>query len=413
LNFTQGALMSLDPRTGYIKTWVGGYDFLKNEFDHISQAKRQPGSAFKPFTYLTALNMGFSPGTVIEDAPITFNTVEGPYSPLNYSKKYRGGLTLRMALEKSVNVVAVKINDLVNPSNVIVTCRKLGLKSYLAPVLSLTLGSAEVTILEMATAYATIANSGIKVDPISIVSIEDRNGNTLFSHNIQQTRVFEANVVNTLIDMMKGVPLRGTGRAAYIKRPMAGKTGTTGDYRDAWFLGFIPQMLTIAWVGNNDNCPMNEVTGGYIPARMWHDFMTYAVKDKSTAYFPKPYGFITQRICLDSGDLASGTCPKERVTDEMVWKENKFTDTCKVHSMFSFGGGRKGKDSDGGAFPWFGSSRPDWEITFFPDVSKVINIGIKEAEEEVTEDAEIEEEVEEEPKKKWTEKLFKNSEKGL
>ncbi|MBU0580791.1 MAG: PBP1A family penicillin-binding protein, partial [Candidatus Margulisbacteria bacterium] len=290
LNYTQAALFCMDPRTGYIKAWVGGYDFLKNEFDHIYQAKRQPGSAFKPFTYLTALNMGFSPGTVIEDSPVTFNTIEGPYAPQNYTKVYQGGLTLRKALERSINVIAVKINDLVDPSNVIVTCRKLGLTSYLPPVLSLTLGSAEVSMLEMSKAYSAIANSGVKVDAVSITRIEDRNGNELFRHSIQQTRVFDDNVTNTLIDMMKGVVLNGTGRAALINRPMAGKTGTTSDYRDAWFFGFIPQMLTVTWVGNNDNSPMNEVTGGLMPARMWHDFMLEAVKNVPVAYFPRPYG---------------------------------------------------------------------------------------------------------------------------
>ncbi|MFC1517295.1 transglycosylase domain-containing protein [Candidatus Margulisiibacteriota bacterium] len=411
LNYTQAALMSMDPRTGYIKSWVGGHDFLKNEFDHIYQAKRQPGSAFKPFTYLTALNMGFSPGTVLEDSPVTFNTIEGPYAPQNYTKRFLGGLSLRKALERSVNVVAVKINDLVDPSNVIVTCRKLGIKSYLPPVLSLTLGSAEVSMLEMAKAYGVIANSGVRIDPVSITKIEDRNGNELYKHTIQQSRVFDANITNTLIDMMKGVVLHGTGRGALINRPMAGKTGTTTDYRDAWFFGFTPQILTVTWVGNNNNSPMNEVTGGLIPARMWHDYMVFAAKKVPVAYFPRPYGLVLQRICLDSGALATPICPGDRVVEDLIWKNNQMDRSCHIHNVFAFvGGGQQTSIAgDDKKKSWFGTSRPDWEQTFFPDTGKVVNIAAKEKEEE-----EEEEEEEEQPKKKkWSDKIFKNSSQGL
>ncbi len=378
LNYSQAALLSLDPRTGYVKAWVGGYDFLKNEFDHIYQAQRQPGSGFKPFTYLTALSMGFSPGTVVEDMPVTFNTIEGPYSPQNYTKTFLGGLTLRKALEKSENVVAVKVIDLIDPSNVIVTCRKFGIKSYLAPILSLSLGSVEVNMLEMATAYSVIANSGVKVEPVTIIRIEDRNGNELFKHSITQTRVFDANVVNTLVDMMKGVVLYGTGTAALINRPMAGKTGTTSDYRDAWFFGFIPQMLTITWVGNNDNSPMNDVTGGFIPAQMWHDYMAYAVKDLPVAYFPSPYGFASQAVCLDSGEQATPLCPRERVVEDLFWKNHMLSNACHVHNVFAFNksGQQSGTNfnTDQKSGGLFSSGRPDWEQTFFPDANKIVNI---------------------------------------
>jgi len=378
LNCNQGAILSLDPRTGYILTWVGGYDFLEREFDHIDQAQRQLGSAFKPFTYLTALNMGLSPGTVVEDAPVTFNTIEGPYSPQNYSKKFRGNMTLRRALELSINVIAIKVNDLIDPSNIIVTCRKLGLTSYLAPVLSLTLGASEVNMLEVSLAYGVFANSGVKVDPVAILRIEDRNGNVLYKHEIKEKRVFPANKIHMLVDMMRGVVLRGTGRGANISGyHIAGKTGTTNDYRDAWFFGFTPNIVTACWMGNDDNSSMQNVTGGWLPAQMWQEYMLYVLPKRPKEYFRYPRDAVRQKICLDGKSLAGPHCPENSVVEDYMWRGQEYTNNCQVHGVFS---GVTGINRD----------RTDWEKTFFPDKRKIVFLDNKPEEEEPTEDEKIE-----------------------
>jgi len=336
LNYTQAAIVTIESGTGYIRALVGGYDFLDNQFDHITQAHRQPGSAFKPFTYLTALKSGFSPGTVIEDSPVTYNTVEGPYSPINFTLEYLGPVTLRQALEKSINVVAVKLANMLGVANVIATARGAGIVSPMAPVLSLTLGASEVSPLEMGVAYCTFANGGYKVKPISILRIEDRHGTEIYRYEKpeEKNRVFEGTHIAALIDMMRGVVLRGTGARSYIGRPMAGKTGTTTDHRDAWFIGFIPQYVSLCWVGNSDNTEMNKVTGGWVPAQMWHDYMSKAVKNVPIRDFPSVTGMDYSEICLESGQLASNFCPADSKVSELFWVYNQPQTRCAVHSGF-------------------------------------------------------------------------------
>ncbi len=278
LHFDQGALLAMDPRTGYILAMQGGTDFRVSAFNRTIQAKRQPGSAFKPFVYLAGLEKGMTSSTIIDDSPITFNTGNGTYSPQNYTQEYLGPIPLRKALELSINIVAIKITNIVGPKYVINVARRLGLKSPLLPVLSLPLGANETTMLEMTSVYGVLANNGVRVEPVSIVRIEDRNGVPLYKSRFEEKRVFDPDLIATLVDMMKGVVDYGTGKAAKLPRPMAGKTGTTSDYRDAWFIGFVPQMVTATWVGNDNYTPMNGVTGGWIPAMMWKDFMMYALR---------------------------------------------------------------------------------------------------------------------------------------
>ncbi|GBR76698.1 murain transglycosylase super family [Candidatus Termititenax persephonae] len=372
LNATQAALLCVDPKTGYIKAWVGGRDFLEREFDHIAQAKRQVGSSFKPYTYLTALSMGLSPGTVIDDSPVTYNTVQGPYSPRNYTKDFKGPVTLKRALELSLNVAAVKVSDIINPSNIIVTCRKLGVQSYLAPVLSLTLGASDISILEHTAAFCTFASGGVRVDPVSILRIEDRNGNVLYRHQIVPRRVFDARHVYALVYMMRGVLQRGSGQGANIPGyDLAGKTGTTNDFRDAWFLGFAPNLLTAVWVGNDDNSPMQEVTGGWIPAQMWHMFMSYALPKLPKEYFPYPRGMVKQRICVAGKGLATPMCPESDVVEELMWENGIYTEQCQAHSIL------------GGLVPAL-TARSDWERTFFPDTGRIIFLSDVEDEEKPT-----------------------------
>ena len=320
LNYSQAAIVAIDPRNGYIRALQGGEEFLRTQFNRVTQAKRQPGSAFKPFVYLTALQKGFSPGSFINDSPVTFNTIEGPYSPQNYTKKFKGLLPMRKALELSVNVVAIKLNDLVGPANVMKTAYDLGITSPLQPILSLPLGAFEVTMLELASVYGVFANNGVKVDPVSILRIEDRNGVPLYIHKHQEKEVFSPNLIATLVDMMKGIVNYGTGRAAKLPRPMAGKTGTTSDYKDAWFVGFVPQLVCAAWVGNDDNQPMTNVTGGWIPALMWRDFMKEALQNINPEDFRRPRGLVTRDVSWISGKLSSTVTPPDQSTTEKYWR---------------------------------------------------------------------------------------------
>jgi 1A family penicillin-binding protein len=286
LNFEQAAILSIEPATGYIKVMQGGTDFRQNEFNRCVQAKRQPGSTFKPFVYLAALEKGYAPNSIVLDAPITFATAQGPYSPTNYTKSYLGEITLKKSLEQSVNVVAIKLNRTVGPENVIRIARQFGITTNLYPFLSLPLGAHEVTMLEMVSAYGVLANSGRRVDITGISKIEDRDGNIIYKHALNERRVADPELVAQLVDMMKGVVRDGTGKNAYLPRPIAGKTGTTSDYKDAWFIGFVPQLVTGTWVGNDNNTPMNRMTGGWIPAMMWRDFMKEALKNVPVLDFP-------------------------------------------------------------------------------------------------------------------------------
>jgi penicillin-binding protein 1A len=306
LNFEQAAILSIEPATGYIKVMQGGTDFRQNEFNRCVQAKRQPGSTFKPFVYYAALEKGYSPNSIVLDAPVTFATAQGPYSPTNYNKTHLGEITLRKALEQSVNVVAIKVNRTVGPENVIRVARQFGITSPLYPFLSLPLGAHEVTMLEMVSAYGILANGGRRVDITGISKIEDRDGNVIYKHALNERRVADPELVAQLVDMMKGIVRNGTGKNAYLPRPIAGKTGTTSDYKDAWFIGFVPQLVTGTWVGNDNNTPMNHMTGGWMPAMLWRDFMKEALKNLPVLDFPN-----STRNIHRSKDAASESVPSD------------------------------------------------------------------------------------------------------
>ncbi|MBL6723044.1 MAG: PBP1A family penicillin-binding protein [Candidatus Margulisbacteria bacterium] len=330
LNYTEASLIAVDPRNGHVIAMQGGVDFSESQFNRTVQAHRQPGSAFKPFVYLAAFDKGFSPGSIVSDMPVTFNTIEGPYSPQNYSLKFSGNLPIRRAFEKSVNVVAVKLNDLVGPSTVVSMAKKAGIQSNLTPVLSLPLGANEVSMIELVQSYMVFANYGKKVAPVSILRIEDRNGVPLYNHRFKETQVLDENLVVTLVDTMRGIVDYGTGRGAKLPRPVAGKTGTTSDYKDAWFFGFVPQMVCATWVGNDDNQPMNRVTGGWVPAQMWKAFMKEALVGVPAQDFKYPRGMVKRRVNWDTKMLASADTPDDaKVTIEKYWvgTEPKVFDT--------------------------------------------------------------------------------------
>ena len=315
LRITQGALVALEPTTGSIRAMIGGYDFAQSQFNRAWQAQRQPGSAFKPFIYTTALGTGASPAKIIVDEPVTYEipgTRERIWKPKNYDRKHSGPVTMRTALERSINIPAVKTLAEVTPQAVIHTAQRMGIKSALEPNLSLALGTSEVTPLEMAVAYGTLATLGVHAEPIAVRKVLTRSGQVLEDNLPQRELALSSDVAYVMLDLMKGVIARGTGRAAAIGRPAAGKTGTTDDYRNAWFIGFTPQLVTSVWVGNDDNTPMRRVTGGMIPARIWSAFMKVALEGLPAEDWPKPELVVTVTVCGSSGLLATAACPNPR-----------------------------------------------------------------------------------------------------
>jgi penicillin-binding protein 1A len=278
-NVNQGALLCLDPNTGYIKAWVGGLDYSKSQFDRVSMAVRQPGSAFKPFVYLTALQKGFKPWDLIEEKEVTYTFNKKEWKPKNYDGKLHGTVTLQEALENSYNIATILLLEEIGVGDVIKNARKLGIESTLEPSLALALGTSGVTLYEMVRAYSGFANGGNRITPIAILRVEDSKGNILYNAIPEITPVIERDVISTLVKMMKRVITNGTGKRANIGRPAAGKTGTTDDYRDAWFIGFTPDLCTGIWMGNDDYTPTNKVPGGLLPAMAWKEFMINALKD--------------------------------------------------------------------------------------------------------------------------------------
>jgi penicillin-binding protein 1A len=323
----EGAIIAIEPQTGYIKAMVGGKDFEKSKFNRATQAYRQPGSAFKPFIYLTALDNGFTPSNIIEDSPVTF---ENGWSPENYEKKFKGPITLREAFELSINVVGVKLLEQVGVNKVINYAHKAGIKSELRSDLSLALGTSEVTPLEIASAYATIANLGVRVDPISIIRIEDYNGKIIKENIPQKKKLFKEETCYVLINMMEGVIKRGTGLNAQIDRPAAGKTGTTNDFVDAWFIGFTPDLVTAVYIGNDDRKPLkNKMTGGVVAAPVWAKFMKNALKNNDKKDFLQPDKVINISVCKESGLLPTNSCP-ETLTVSFI-KGTEPTSYCIIH----------------------------------------------------------------------------------
>ncbi|MGH2454330.1 MAG: PBP1A family penicillin-binding protein [bacterium] len=296
LRTSQAALVALDPRTGHIKAMIGGGDFAKSQFNRAWQAQRQPGSAFKPFIYVTALADGIPPSRVLEDAPVTFQ-IPGtkPYKPKNYDGRFRGPIPLRRAVEQSVNIPAVRMLDELGTDRVVEMAQRMGIASPLHPHLSLALGTADVTPLEMASAYGTLANTGVRVPPVALLKVSDASGKVLYEASSERVAALSPEVAYLMTDILKGVITRGTGRAALIGRPAAGKTGTTDDYRNAWFIGYVPQLSVAVWVGNDDNAPMRRVVGGGLPAQIWAAFMKSALAKVEKVDWSRPGGIIAQR----------------------------------------------------------------------------------------------------------------------
>lgn len=292
----QGAIISIDPGTGYIKAMVGGRNFYESQFNRSYQALRQPGSAFKPFVFLTALENGFTPDDIIIDGPVSYpGSKKGvTWSPKNFSGDFKGPVTLRKAMAESINIVAVKLLDRVGVDNTIEYTRKLGVKSELKPYLPLALGASDLTLMEITSAYGVFANQGIRANPLAIIKVTDRIGRILEKNLPFPDDILKPETSYLITDLLKGVIERGTGwKAKALGRPIAGKTGTTNDYTDAWFIGYTPRLVAGVWVGYDDHRSIgSKETGSRAALPIWMDFMKEVLKDTPPEDFPVPEGII-------------------------------------------------------------------------------------------------------------------------
>jgi penicillin-binding protein 1A len=314
----QGALVAIEPETGEVKALVGGYDYEKSQFNRATQGLRQPGSSFKPIVYSAALDHGYTPDTVVHDGPISFTLANGTsWQPENYGGKYYGDIKLRDALAKSLNTVAVRLAVDVGVPRIIEYARRFGITSQLNPDLSIALGSADVTVIEMSAAYTVFPRMGRRALPIFIRKIEDDKGNIVWQNPGQpkaapadpfskpkEDRVQSLSPATAylMVDMMKGVIDHGTAtRAKALGRPAAGKTGTTNSSRNVWFNGYTPDYVCTVWVGYDDNRPVGKETGGSAAVPIWLSFMQAAEANKPVRDFEVPPGIVFQKD--DDGKL--------------------------------------------------------------------------------------------------------------
>ena len=315
----QGALLAIDNRTGEVLAMVGGSSFERSKFNRATQARRQVGSLFKPFVFTAAIDRGFTPVSVFIDEPVAYDVGPGqpPYSPNNYDREFEGPVTLRRALEDSRNIPAVKAMAEIGPSQVVQYARRFGFGENYPAYLSLALGAAEATLMEITSAYTAFPNQGVRMEPYSIVSVADREGNVLEEHRPQPREAIRADTAYVMTNLLRGVVQRGTaGRAAALDWPLAGKTGTVDDYTDAWFVGFDPNITVGVWVGYDEKKPIgtNE-TGGEAALPIWIDFMRAYIDNrgdrKAPPEFEAPGNIVF--VTLDSGiteAFINGTQPQ-------------------------------------------------------------------------------------------------------
>jgi penicillin-binding protein 1A len=292
----EGALLAMEPQTGYIRAMVGGYDFFRSEFNRAVQARRQPGSAFKPFVYIAALEAGLTPATVVDDSPVSYPAGRRgqPWKPDNYDRKYRGPTTLQQGLEESVNIVTVKVQERIGISRTVQVARRLGITSPLTSDLTIALGTADLTLIELTAAYAAIANDGVAMRPTAIRYVTDSNGKLLEEHVPQGKEALSPETAFLITHMMRGVVERGTGQAAKaLGRPVAGKTGTTNDYSNAWFVGFTPQLVTGVWVGYDRPRSLGrDETGSRVALPIWTGYMSKVLAGAPREEFPVPESIV-------------------------------------------------------------------------------------------------------------------------
>ena len=356
-NVSNAAVVAIRPQTGEILVMLGSLDYWDDKIAgqiNMALAHRQPGSAFKPFTYVTAFSQGYTAATLIMDVRTAFpDPPNPPYVPENYDRKYHGPVRIRQALARSINMPAVKVLDMVGIENVLNTAHRLGINTLTEDYygLSLTLGGGEVTLLDMTYAFSVFANGGTmagvpvkelrpgyrELDPVAILRVEDRNGNIIWQYTVPETReVLSPQLAYLITDVLSDnnarAPAFGWESPLKLSRPAAAKTGTTNDFRDAWTIGYTPQIATGVWVGNSGNEAMNHVPGSRGAAPIWHDFMEKVLEDMPVEEFKRPLGFEEVEVCSVSGMLPTEHCPHK--VKEIFIEGTAPTAYCNVHQVF-------------------------------------------------------------------------------
>jgi len=332
--YLQGAFVLLDYRTGEVKALIGGRNFVQSQFNRATQARRQAGSAFKIFVWTTAVDNGFTPTDIVLDLPIVLEVpgMDSIYRPSNYDRKFMGPITVKDALKYSRNLVAIRLIRSIGPELVVRYAHDLGVDSPLLPVVSLALGTCEVNLLEMVSAAGTIANLGERVKPYMIRKITDKDGTLIEINSSLPERRLSPQTSYVMTDIMTSVVNGGTGYHVreYYKGAAAGKTGTTNNYSDAWFIGYTPDYACGVWVGYDNNDRMfKDATGGFISAPIWGDFMG-RIDTLQQKEFNKPSsGIISARICHQTGLLARPYCPS--VVEQIYVTGTEPKDSCDVH----------------------------------------------------------------------------------
>jgi penicillin-binding protein 1A len=312
-----GALLAMDNRTGQVVAMVGGLSFSRSKFNRATQAYRQLGSVFKPFVYTVAIDRGFTPASVIVDEPVAYEAGPGqpPYAPHNYDNTFEGPITLRRALEQSRNIPAVRTIAQVGPAQVVEYARRFGFEGGLQPFLSLALGAGEASLMETVAAYAVFPNGGVRMRPYQILKIVDRDGNLIEENRPRPREAIRADTAYVMTSLLRGVVLRGTAAsAASLQWPLGGKTGTTNDYTDAWFVGFDPNVTVGVWVGYDDKKPLGPAeTGTQAALPIWRSFMKAYIDArgdrKNPPAFEAPGNIVFLNVDRATGQPAAADMP--------------------------------------------------------------------------------------------------------
>ncbi len=307
----QAALLVLDPATGQILAMVGGRDYGQSQFNRSWQALRQPGSSFKPLIYAVALDRGFTASDMLDDSPYTMKIDrKRSWSPENFNRSYQGRVTLRKALAQSLNIPTIRLLEKVGIPEIILYSKKFGIRSPLNPYLSLALGSSDVTLFELTAAYSVFANHGTRLGPVSVLMVTDSGGKIIYANDSAPEQVIKPETAYLMTNLLKGAIEHGTGwKARELGRPAAGKTGTTNDYRDAWFIGYTPNLVAGVWVGYDDHRSIGpKETGARAALPLWLDFMKNASAGRDSEDFTVPDGVVFKDIDPLSGLLRTEQC---------------------------------------------------------------------------------------------------------
>ncbi len=316
-NYLQSAAVALDVETGYVKALVGGRSFKQSKFNRATQAKRQPGSAFKPFIYLAAMENGYTPADILLDAPVVLDLPNGDvWKPRNFTERFEGEVSLRHSLDFSINIAAIRLLMALGPQSAINYARSCGIESNLEPVYSLALGVSEVSLTEITNAYSTIAAGGMRGDWFLVKRVEDRDGNILEDNQIYREEVIDPQTNFMITSLLESVVNEGYGRgsrAMGFKGTAAGKTGTTDGCTDAWFVGFTPEIAVGVWSGFDRKKPMGKaMTGARVSLPLWTDIMAAYYEDRPSPRFKRPSGITESVVCEDTGLLVSTNCRNVR-----------------------------------------------------------------------------------------------------